>query len=816
MKIFKRTVSFVIALITLAAAVLTFSKVSVRADTAAKNIAYAADGENNGRGDGELIVYTLSGEKTGTNQWGYEVSVDSEGKVISVGGNNSTVPQNGFVVSGHNSIEDGRKSASFLADNVRVGDYITFNRKAMMIIVADQKAFPSYDVAVQYDAENTNRGEDMTVVYTSGAKTGTNIWGYEVSVDKNGLVTSVGGNNNIIPSGGYVVSGHNIAGYFLEANVLVGMTAVLDRAAKTVTFTYTAYTMYLSDKSRLDELLAYYEEDIAACAVIDYKSAGKALEKASADLAAAQEAFESTDDYLSYFAFADGLSKDFDTISGMLCESVPAEYRGVWIRPTQTTRAQVASAVQKLYDNGVNTLCIETLYNGYMIMPMPSDSLFSQNPAWAGFDMLEAFAEECHARQMELHLWLPVFYVGHSDSSVQTVCHKKPQWRLEDESGGTTAGTFLFLNPCNEEVQNFLIETYSYILEKYDVDGLQLDYIRFPDSSWGFNSEIKQGFYEQTGYSVTGYDPNAAWWVDFCKYRASFVTEFVGKIRRLIDEKYPGVILSADIFPDIDTAVTGVCQDSLTWIKNGWMDLVFPMAYGDGSPEAYLPKYAKNGVDPAIACGLGAFEGNIDAYKYLNQIRVCRSYGCLGEIAFESVTYLNKNIGTACLAGPYSARAVCPSWDKTEALAAYTGHIKRRVNETLVYLGRLNEGEAVSLSSQIDAASALYGKSNAEAIAVLKTEFEKVNDNFAKAALLSDINYLIKINSLPENAAPGVPGDVNGDGELTVTDYIAVRLHILGLNNLEGENFKKADIDSNGLLNVTDYIAIRLMLLGLA
>ncbi|MDD4125335.1 MAG: family 10 glycosylhydrolase [Eubacteriales bacterium] len=811
----KRIISL---LLTAAAVIITASPIiSITSYAVSKSITYTVDGENCGRGDGELIVYTRSGENTGTNVWGYEVRVDGDGKVISVGGNNSVVPENGLVVSGHNSsYDDGRKSASFLSDNVSVGDYIVYNSKTMLIIITDERTFPSYDITVSYNAENTSRGTNMTVVYSSGTATGTNEWGYEVCVDGNGLVVSVGGNNNNIPAGGYVVSGHNTAGAYLEQNVLIGMSAAINRTAKTVTFTYTAYTMYKGDESRLDELYSLYDEDAALCAVVDYESAYQALQKASDDLEAAHAAFESSGDYMTYLSFSDSIGTVFDGISAMLSESVPVEYRGVWIRPTQTTREQVAEVVQQLYDNGINTLCIETLYNGYMIMPMPEDSLFEQNPAWAGFDMLEAFIEECHARQMELHLWMPVFYVGHTNTGGYTVYDKKPEWRLEDENGNTTSDSFLFLNPCNEEVQDFLIETYEYILSTYDADGFQLDYIRFPDSSWGFNDETVQGFYQKTGITVTGYVPTAAWWKSFCEYRASFVTEFVGRVRAMIDEVAPGVILSADTFPSIDTAVYGICQDSAAWIRNGWMDLIYPMAYGVGSPEVYLPKYEENSLNPSIACGLGAFEGSVDAYVYLHQIRVCRSYGCLGQVAFESSTYLNKSIGEACVAGPYSVKAVCPSWDKTESLVMYTEYIKKRINETLVYLGCISEAEAASLSAKADEATALFGISNDTAISSLKAEFEKVSDTAAKAALLADAEYLRKINLLPENdVSSAVPGDANGDGKLTVTDYISVRLHILGIITLDGSNYQNADIDSNGVLNVTDYIIIRLKLLGI-
>lgn len=57
------------------------------------------DGVNKGRGAGELIVYTPEwGTRTQTNVWGMEATIE-DGYVTSVGGNNSPIPRNGFVIS---------------------------------------------------------------------------------------------------------------------------------------------------------------------------------------------------------------------------------------------------------------------------------------------------------------------------------------------------------------------------------------------------------------------------------------------------------------------------------------------------------------------------------------------------------------------------------------------------------------------------------------------------------------------------------------------------------------------------------------------
>jgi subtilisin family serine protease len=55
-----------------------------------------------------------------------------------------------------------------------------------------------------------------------------------------------------------------------------------------------------------------------------------------------------------------------------------------------------------------------------------------------------------------------------------------------------------------------------------------------------------------------------------------------------------------------------------------------------------------------------------------------------------------------------------------------------------------------------------------------------------------------------------VRGDVNGDGRITLTDYVLIRLAILNLRGITPASRKAGDIDKNGVINLTDYTSIRL------
>ena len=205
----------IIALISAIALSLSFAAFAVSAEN--ENITYVVNGMNSYRDVDMLIVYNTAGT-TGTNEWGYEVTVGKNGKVTSVGGNNNKIPEGGFVLSGHG------KAATFLAENISVGDKVAFLEESMIVSIGNGVPSPFYSVEVTMNGMNVYRATDYVVVYTnSGSKTGTNAYGFEVVVE-NGVVTHCGGNDSLIPNDGYVISGNGAGANALKSAAVVGMS----------------------------------------------------------------------------------------------------------------------------------------------------------------------------------------------------------------------------------------------------------------------------------------------------------------------------------------------------------------------------------------------------------------------------------------------------------------------------------------------------------------------------------------------------------------------------------------------------------------
>jgi len=58
-------------------------------------------------------------------------------------------------------------------------------------------------------------------------------------------------------------------------------------------------------------------------------------------------------------------------------------------------------------------------------------------------------------------------------------------------------------------------------------------------------------------------------------------------------------------------------------------------------------------------------------------------------------------------------------------------------------------------------------------------------------------------------------GDVNNDGTINVRDIILIKRHIVGMEILEGDEFKAADVNEDGVVNIRDLVVLKRYMVGL-
>lgn len=113
---------------------------------------------------------------------------------------------------------------------------------------------------------DVTRGTDDLILYFTGlndnGKTGTNQWGYEVAIDKNGVVLEdphYSGNTKI-PEGGKVLSGHGKAGAWIKENIKKGYTVWFDTSAHVSKGIHRSVDRFNGNRGS-NELIIYNEGD---------------------------------------------------------------------------------------------------------------------------------------------------------------------------------------------------------------------------------------------------------------------------------------------------------------------------------------------------------------------------------------------------------------------------------------------------------------------------------------------------------------------------------------------------------------------------
>jgi uncharacterized lipoprotein YddW (UPF0748 family) len=733
-----------------------FAPAGVQAAPYAEPTVVAADGAREtiaavdppSRTNGMLALYTPAfGPSTKTNQFGAEAVLVKTGqpnqyRVVDVctvfdtsvvinpprcsNAGNNTIPADGAVLSASpGATPDVRR---FIKDHFKIGDlvsvYIPVRRTATRTLDAIDPT-PQTNLA-GVDPKSGQcypgcRGANQFIMYTPafGERTGTNDFGYEVTV-VGGRVVARGGNNSLIPDNGFVLSGHGSAGSWLAANTILGAAVTVNGTVVTITIDPSAYIF--NAQQAIDRAKAALQAARAECRDVPYRDAQTAIDEAQALLKQAQAALDGGDDQGAIDAATAAQSRA-SVASYRTIESRTVEGRGIWVRPTETTRAAIEQTLDQLQQAGINIVFLETFYQGYTIFPSATATKYgiaAQRPQFSGIDPLQIWLEAAHARNIELHAWVEDFYVGNDALGAPgPILSVHPEWAAverEDvgKQGPQPSGQeqgYYFLDPAIPEARQYLTELYSEMLSRYAVDGLHLDYIRYPVSlplanSFSYSDYSRQAFQAQYGvdpYTLTP-DANPDQWAQWVAWRQNNITTFVEQVRGLIDTLRPDAALSAAVFPNEFESKIKKMQDWELWAQRGYMDFLTGMSFGRSVESVAADTAAMlEAVDgkALIYTGIYAPFNGLSAETMVAQIEAIRAAGGHGIALFDWV-HVTQEQAEALREGPFRQPADAPH--SRPALAVRTGlqDLERRIDTLYVPQGCVDRRTAKPLGNRID------------------------------------------------------------------------------------------------------------------
>ncbi|MBI4410118.1 MAG: family 10 glycosylhydrolase, partial [Gemmatimonadetes bacterium] len=242
----------------------------------------------------------------------------------------------------------------------------------------------------------------------------------------------------------------------------------------------------------------------------------------------------------------------------------------------------------------------------------PSERLPDTRALYGTATPVDAAVRGGDERGIATHLYFILGFVGFlEDAWSAPELRQHPEWDVVGATGkgtltgaGGTAsswGTLLWWDLGHPEVQERVLAAIAEALDRYPTaEGIHLDYIRSAHSGGCFSPTCLARFEAATGVRLPDSLADAAARAGYIRahladrytaWRAGEITELVRRIRRLVDEKRPGAVLSAAVFAGADGAYRNVFQDWRRWAAEGLVDAVYPMFYGDARARIGISAY---------------------------------------------------------------------------------------------------------------------------------------------------------------------------------------------------------------------------------
>jgi uncharacterized lipoprotein YddW (UPF0748 family) len=305
----------------------------------------------------------------------------------------------------------------------------------------------------------------------------------------------------------------------------------------------------------------------------------------------------------------DDASQSAASETQMATRAAQPEIRAMWLDRETIVSAGSQQGLAKVFERfkaaGINTVFVETVNAGYPIYP--SDVAPEQNPLIRGWDPLQAAVELGKAYDIEVHAWVWLFAAGNRDhnrlvnkpdSYPGPVLSAHPGWAGYDNHGNLiiSGQTKTFLDPANPEVRQYLLDLLGEITSRYDVDGVHLDYIRYPfqdpaaDRLFGYTTASRQQFQQLTGVDPINLSANSRdqrdryYWNQWVAFRTEKITSFVAEASQRLRRQRTDLIISAAVFAD-DTyqRQQTLQQDWEDWADQDLVDWIVLMSYASNT-----------------------------------------------------------------------------------------------------------------------------------------------------------------------------------------------------------------------------------------
>jgi uncharacterized lipoprotein YddW (UPF0748 family) len=367
------------------------------------------------------------------------------------------------------------------------------------------------------------------------------------------------------------------------------------------------------------------------------------------------------------------------TPSGISETSSPSdEVRALWVTRSSLISARtIGEMVRAAREHGFNTILVQVRGRGdayYVGGGEPRAADLARGSA--SFDPLAEVIETARAAGVRVHAWVNVNLVASAvelPADRSHILYRHPDWlmvprelapqlaafepnnpayagaisRWTRDQAGAVEG--LYASPIIPSAADHVIAVVTDLARRYDLDGLHLDYIRYPNETFDYSRYAIAEFRSEVGPTVPDAERRAidqhalvdmfAWpdarQEEWRRFRQARLSGLVTRIRTAVKRARPAIQLSAAVAPDPDEAATLRLQDWRAWMDGRLLDAVCPMAYTqDATLFTTQLAAARAAAGPsAVWAGIGAYR--LSPAQTVDRIAAARRAGADGIALFS-------------------------------------------------------------------------------------------------------------------------------------------------------------------------------------
>ena len=662
------------------------------------------------RGTNQTMIYKYGwsykgSAGTGTNVYGYEAAVDANGVIVELGVNVSSIPEGGYVISGHGTGRD------FIRSNAVLGATVVLDEvnKTYAISTTLNSYYENLVLGVEADVEKAEKRVQQL---------------YDVDAE---LINSL------------------VAEIKTELDCLKAVKEEIEIALENPN---------LSDSQRLSLLMRYNDgqlkieklrQTIVICSADSKAVSARAVWHRPIEMTYAQieENVKMYREIGINLIFVETLYNGYSAFKTD-CEEFPyhKNLADVYVKDSNTVYSDYLSAfLACCKENGIEVHAwVENFYVGID----QGVKILTMHPDWIMYNEDGTMVQRNEGG--------PYYFIDPANKEVQDllIAYYNELLTKNPDVKGLNLDYIRYPVSDEEEDTGYTIAAMRGFYE--GVMGKEFSAAQLADRDKMAN-KFSQLF--DVKYLLGGEEEAAKNYDAWVKYRMSIITGYVERIKNEV-KKPNGIMLSTSVFASIQESYYSKKQDWKTWFNNGWIDIATPMAYYNNTVDVnqrVQDMMLMGGNNCLYYTGLASSYSGLPAWQNKEFVEASYSAGAAGYVIFCSTQIIgHEDVQLALKSGVNSKWAVLPHAAISEILKASFDDILDKADRLYIPNGGMTAEQKASLAAifadilamEMDDAQDIYNL-ECRIAALAKSETKELAKGYSRQRINEQLQELVEI-----------------------------------------------------------------------